>query len=491
MAASSPTRSSTPRLSERATLVYPEGIVSTAYPEVQRRLRMLAITFDWWQEAIGKLALAKRADGLYAAGVGGIVMSIPRQVGKTFLLGGLIFALCLINPGMTALWTSHQLRTTKETLRAMQGFARRKAIAPFVKAVRVANGEGEIVFANDSRILFGAREQGFGLGFAGVDLLVFDEGQRLTEKALDDMLPTQNRAPNPLFFIIGTPPRPTDSGEVFRRRRTEALSGTAEDMLFVEFSAGRDAPRDRIDWAQVARANPSFPTHTPRAAILRIWKNLGAASFRREGYGIWDENTGPALAIDSAVWASRATRAPVAADGPVALGVKFSLDGKRVAAAACRRDINDDLHVEVLGCWPTVVGNALLVDLIAAQWRSLGAVVIDGKSGVGAMAEALTKARVPSRRFTMPTVSDVQTAHSMIEDAINDGTLTHSNQAGLNAAVAVATKRKIGAAGGWGWQAIADGDVTPLDAATLALWAAATKCRTSKKSGSGWRAVTG
>lgn len=486
----SPTRSSTPRLSERATLVYPAGIVSTGYPEVRRRLRMLSVKFEWWQEGIAQLALAKRADGLYAAGVGGVVLSIPRQVGKTFLLGGLIFALCLINPGMTALWTSHQLRTTKETLRSMQGFARRKAIAPFISAVRVANGEGEIVFANGSRILFGAREQGFGLGFAEVDLLVFDEGQRLTEKALDDMLPTQNRAPNPLFFIIGTPPRPTDSGEVFRRRRKEALGGAAEDMVFAEFSAGKDAPRDRIDWDQVARANPSFPTYTPRAAILRMWKNLGAASFRREGYGIWDDDSGPSPTISEARWSARINTEPAVDTSPVALGVKYSSDGKRVAAAACRRDIDDNLHVEALGCWPTVVGDALLTDLISADWRKLAAIVIDGKAGAGALAAALVKQKVPQRRLISPTVPEVYTAHSMMLTAVEDGSMTHGNQAGLNAAIAAATQRKIGTGGGWGWQAIGDGDVTPLDAATFALWAAATKAKATTGT-SGWKVATG
>ena len=490
MGTSSLTRSSTPRLSERAKLVYPTGIVSTGWPEVQRRLAMLSIVFDWWQVDIAKLALAKRSDGLYAAGVGGVVLSIPRQIGKTFLLGGLVFALCLINPGTTALWTSHQLRTTKETLRAMQGLARRKAIAPFISAVRVANGEGEIVFANGSRILFGAREQGFGLGFADVDILVFDEGQRLTEKALDDMLPTQNRAQNPLFFVIGTPPRPTDSGEVFRRRRAEALSGTAEDMVFVEFSAGREASRDRIDWDQVARANPSFPAHTTRAAILRLWKNLGAASFRREGYGIWDDATGPTATIPAAKWQGRIDTAPVTDNSPVALGIKYSSDGKRVAAAACRRDADDNLHVEGLGCWPTVVGDALLTDLVAADWRRLAAVVIDGKAGAGALAVELGKRGVPSRKLILPTVADVHTAHTMMLTAVLDGSMTHANQAGLNAAVATATQRKIGTAGGWGWLAIGDGDVTSLDAATFALWAAATKAKATTGT-SGWRVATG
>lgn len=478
MATSSPprTKPSTQRLSDRAKVAYPSGIVSTGWPEVERRLRILGVVFDWWQVAVSKLALAKRADGLYAASIGGVVLSIPRQVGKTFMLGGLIFALCLIFPETTALWTSHQLRTTKETLRAMQGFARRKAIKPFIAHVRVANGEGEIEFVNGSRILFGARERGFGLGFADVDILVFDEGQRLTDRALDDMLPTQNRADNPLFFIVGTPPRPTDDGEVFTRKRVEALAGGSDDMVFVEFSADReDTPRDRLDWQQVAQANPSFPAHTPKAAILRMWKNLGAASFWREGYGIWDDDGGVPPTVTKALWVSRRTDTPPT-DGKLAVGVKFSLDGTRVAAAAARSAV-DATHVEVIGEWATTEGISVLASLLAQQWRHLAVIVIDGKAGRDVLAQALRDARVSKFALVLPTTDQVIAAHATTLAAIEDGSMTHGNQPGLNASVASVTQRKIGTAGGWGWQPIADGDEVPIEAATLALWGSVTSKR--------------
>ena len=466
-----PTKPSTPRLSERAKVAYPSGIVTTGWPEVHRWLTILGIVFDWFQEAIAKLALAKRADGLYAAGVGGVVLSIPRQVGKTFMLGGLLFALCLIFPGLTALWTSHQLRTTKETLRSMQGFARRKAIKPFIASVRLANGEGEIEFVNGSRIMFGAREFGFGLGFANVDVIVFDEGQRLSDKALDDMLPTQNRAKNPLFFIVGTPPRPTDSGEVFLRKRIEALSGTSDDLLYVEFSADKDAtPRDRIDWTQVEKANPSFPTHTPRAAILRMWKNLGAASFWREGYGIWDDDSGPSPLVKPADWKARKATEPIPAAGGIAVGIKFSLDGTRVAACAARKPDSHGPHVETLGEWPITEGLGILETLLTTQWRKLGLIVIDGKAGRDVLAPALLRARIPQRLVVLPTVDQVIAANATYLTSIEDSTLTHANQPGLNASMAAVTKRKIGTAGGWGMEPIGEGDEVPAEAAALAVW---------------------
>ena len=121
--------------------------------------------------------------------------------------------------------------------------AEKPSVKPYIahNGVRRANGEQSITFANGSRILFGARESGFGRGFAKVDVLIFDEAQILSEKAMEDMVPATNAAPNGLVFLIGTPPRPTDPGEVFTMRREAALSGDDSDVMYVEFSADESA----------------------------------------------------------------------------------------------------------------------------------------------------------------------------------------------------------------------------------------------------------
>jgi len=477
--ASSPskTKPSTPRLSDRAKVVYPSGIVSTGWPEVERQHRRMGIAFDWFQVAVAKLALAKREDGTYASTVGGVVLSIPRQVGKTFMLCGLLFALCMIFPNFTALWTAQQLRTAKETLRSMQGFARRKAVKPFVAYVRVANGEGEVGFINGSRILFGARDYGFGLGMAGIDVLVFDEGQRLGETALDDMLPTQNRAKNPLFFIVGTPPRPTDNGEVFTRKRTEAMSGTADDLLYVEFSADPVAtPRDQIDWDQVARANPSFPEHTPKTAILRMWKNLGPDSFWREGYGIWDASGILPPVIRSEKWDPlKIPPAAAPAQGNLAYGVKFSLDGSRYAVSAALASDEGDVHVEAFPPTPMGQGITPLADWLAARWRQASLIVIDGKAGVGDLVNLLRARGVPAKRILVLDAGTAVAANATLVRHVNEATLTHIGQPGLTLSVSLGAKRDIGTSGGWGFTpALPDADVTPVESAAAAVYGATT-----------------
>lgn len=113
---SRPTKSGTRKLSDVARhVVVPDGIVSTGYPAVQAKCRDLGIEHDDWQQGLCRLALGKRKDGKYAATVGGVVLSIPRQVGKTFTIGSIIFALCILFPGMLTLWTAHRTRTANES----------------------------------------------------------------------------------------------------------------------------------------------------------------------------------------------------------------------------------------------------------------------------------------------------------------------------------------------------------------------------------------
>ena len=241
----SKTASSKPRLSEVARhVVMPAGIMTTAWPRIVAKCAEMGVSFDPWQHGIGSVALGKRKNGKYAATVGGIVMSIPRQVGKTFLVGMIIIAMCVLFPGFTALWTAHRTRTASMTFASMQAMVKKKKIWPHIDAIRTSNGEQEIRFKNGSIIMFGAREQGFGRGFDKVDAEIFDEAQILSEKALEDMVPAANQSTQEsgaLLFFMGTPPRPTDPGEEFSNRRAKALSGKSKDLVYVEFSADPDA----------------------------------------------------------------------------------------------------------------------------------------------------------------------------------------------------------------------------------------------------------
>lgn len=455
-------------------LVLPDGIVSTGWPAVAAQLERMEMPLDPWQQGLVSAALGKRADGLYAAGIGGVVASIPRQVGKTYTVGALCFALAMVTPGSLILWTAHRSRTHAETFGSMAGMAERPAIKPFVEGVRRANGEQAITFKNGSRILFGARESGFGRGFAKVDVLIFDEAQILSEKAMEDMVPATNAAPNGLVFLIGTPPRPSDPGEVFTLRREAALSGDDPDVMYVELSADKNAnPDDRAAWR---KANPSYPHRTGEGSILRMRKLLGSVeSFRREGLGIWDERQRGRRAFPPGVWGKRVGDAPE--KGVRSLGVKFTPDGSHVALAGALKAPDGRVHVEGIRQAPMTDGTQWLVDFLVERKDSVAQIIVDGKSGVGYLVNALKAERVGKSVLLVPTVDQAIVAHSMFDRAVVQGELTHSGQAELDEQAEGALRREIGKAGGFGWASEGDGSVALLDAVTLAFYAAKTSTR--------------
>jgi hypothetical protein len=442
-------------------VVVPSGIVSTGYPAVRDKCRDLGIVHDDWQQGLGRLILGKRADGKYAATVGGVGLSIPRQVGKTFTVGSILVALCLLFPRLTVLWTAHRTRTSNETFAAMKAMTSRSKVKPFMLPPRSVNGEQEIRFRNGSRILFGAREQGFGRGFAEVDVEVFDEAQILTEKAIDDMIPAANQSKHPagaLVFFMGTPPRPIDPGEAFTRMRQTALAGLDQDSVWVEFSADADANPD--DWEQIARANPSFPERTPREAILRMRKHLGDDSFMREGLGIWDGKIGVLPG-----WVNRFTRDAPPEPVAVGLAVSLDLDWGSIGAAGVRRD--GRVHADAVerrrgSTW-------LIAEAKRIQAEHGCLVVVDEKCPDADLITALGDAGV---NVTVAKLGDCIEAHSWIVKADRDDQIRHGNTSELNDAIENAAERMVGDRKLWGRKQSA-GDISMLEAVTLAAWKAA------------------
>lgn len=283
------------RLSEVAKrIALPRDIVGSDWGPVRDICRdQLGVQFDGWQDGLGQLLLARNSKGSIAHTVGGFGLSVMRQAGKTHWAAGSIFGMAQHYPGLLAVWSAHHSRTHAETFASMQAFASKPQIAPYIQDVYTGSGKESVVFNNGSRILFGARERGFGRGIPGVDMLINDEGQILSERAVDNMLATLNTSDIGIHIYAGTPPKPEDNSEKWMRMRDEAwvikdpriIQVKTDDLVWVEIGADDDADLDDIDqWMK----NPSTPHRTPIESIMRLRRNLKDEGFRREGLGIYD-----------------------------------------------------------------------------------------------------------------------------------------------------------------------------------------------------------
>lgn len=470
-------KASTLRLSEVARhLVVPEGIVGSTFPRVERRLAGAGVEFDVWQRGLGLVTLGYRDDGKYAASIGGVTASIPRQVGKTFSVGHLLIGLCIEFPGYRVAWTSHHNRTTTNTFRAMQAMVRREKIYPLLDhtarsdGIRAANGEQEIRFRNGSIIMFGAREYGFGRGMDKFDAIVFDEAQILSLKALEDMVPATNQAQHPyggLVLFIGTPPRPGDDGEAFTAKREQALSG-ATDMVYVEIGADPDSdPDDESQWPMM---NPSYPHRTPRESMLRMRANIpDDDAWNREARGVWPKALLQRQVIEPALWR---TLFDTAADGvrPDALAVDMSHRGEISVAAGWAS--GEMVHAEEV--WAGPDADACIAWVASRAGRRLP-IVIDNASPAMALVPDL---KALGFTVTTTTATDMSKACGLVVNRAHAATVTHGGQDAITDALRGARKRPIRDAGGWGWDRRDEAvNIAPLVAWTLAVYSVVTHTR--------------
>lgn len=430
--------------------VAPAGIESTAWPRVERTCQNIGWRFDPWQTAVGRLILAKKAGGAWAADLS--VLSIPRQVGKSYLLGCIIFALCLLTEKTRVIWTSHHTATTEEMFDAMKELASHKKVAPHVvKCIALQGSRWRIVFANGSRIDFGSRERGFGRGKSKVDVIVLDEFQHITMRALANLAPTTNAASNPLILGAGTPPAPTDNGEAFRQRRKAAIEAMSDDTLYVEFSADTDADLD--DRAQWAKANPSFPKRTKERAFLLNRKILDEENFRREFLGIWDDDlSGEEETIfgSPAVWsAARTTQVP---DGVAALGLAMTADRTTLAlvgAALVEFVPDNDPEAEpidlvlVAPITQSADFDAVIAEAARIQRENDCSLHLDGRGPASTLLEALEAADISIDAADLPTIA-AGCASFVDRLAASPPTLRHLANAELDKAVQAAVWRWVG-----------------------------------------------
>lgn len=455
-----PTKPGTTKLSELARkVVAPSGITSTGWPAVRDTcVRKLGIAFDPWQDAAGRLILAKRADGKLACMIGGVGMSLPRQVGKTYLLAAIIFALCILRPGLLVIWSAHHARTHGETFLAMQAFANRSKIKPYIQDVFKGSGDEEIRFRNGSRILFGARERGFGRGIPGVDVIVSDEAQIMTDKALDAQLATMNVSHFGLAVFVGTPPRPEDPSEAFSRMRAEAWAGTLQDAIWIEF--GADPGADIHDRKQWAKGNPSYPLRTPTESILRLLRKLAPESFLREGLGIWDDDVASG-AFPASAWSDSFQKASKI-DRWHTFAVDVTPDRSRTAIATAGLRKDGRFHIEYIQQPGTSKAAARIAELLS-KWG--GEVTLDPSSPAGSLIPALEELGIEPRLVT--TREYAQACAAIYDDVVNDR-IRHIGQPELNEAVAGAVRKNSGDAAWHFSRRNTLVNIAPLVACTLA-----------------------
>lgn len=449
-------------------------------------------TLDGWQELILEAAMGERTDATWAAKRVGV--TVPRQNGKSELLVARALAGALLFGEKKIVISAHQQDTAREAfaklmeiIEADENSALRSRLDPRFGRGGVMNALNReaVRFTTGATIQFKARSGVGSKGFSS-DCLLLDEAQILGSRAWTSINSTMSAMPNPQVWLLGTPPQDEDDSYTFEMVRKAALDGKSTSTAWCEWSADKSDPSydpasEYTRWS----ANPAWNIRINHEVVQGEYETYAPDRFEQDRLGIWRDETSKAKRLIPAdAWTATAvTEAP---DGIRSLAITFDFDGSRQAVAgAVKHDAG--IHVELVGAHSgsADLGTQSLVEWLTAdparpeRWRTLATIAIAGGGEAGALHKALADAGVPKQMMQVLTTPNVLAANAMLLDALRDRSLSHP-AAGpgdpLEASVAVCDQKIR--TGGWSWKpTVPDGDQMPIEAVSMALWAAKTTKR--------------
>lgn len=419
------------------------------------------LVLDDWQEGVLEGSLGERSDGRWAATQVGV--AVPRQNGKGALIEARELAGLLLFGEELIIHSAHQVQTALDGFRRIRSyFDNYDDLRKRVRRVRESHTEQGIEFTSGQRLRFMARSKSSGRGFSA-DCLILDEAQELSDDTWAAMLPTISARANPQIWLLGTPPAPGMSGEVFTRVRLAGHEAKERHLAWFEWSCPGDADLDdRDSWAQ---ANPALGNRIDPERIVAERASMDDATFGRERLGMWDEASSNRV-IDVGSWAACADVMSRPAE-QFALAVDVNPDRSVASVGFAGLRADGGWHVELdeqrngvgwLAGW--------IVDRCARN--DIRAVVIDAASPASSIIDELRARKV---KVTTTDSRDMARACGMFFDGVMDGWLKHTDQPQVNTALGAARKRPLGDAWAWNRKNSAS-DITALVACTLALWGA-------------------
>jgi phage terminase large subunit-like protein len=420
------------------------------------------LVLDPWQQFVLEVGLAERADGKWAAFETAVVVS--RQNGKGAIFEALALAKLVLFGRADSLfiYSSHEFKTSREAFRRI-GMLIDQTPELSARLLRPVRNPSEFGydFRNGSRLRFFARSGGSGRGWSADDVF-FEEAFRLGPEMMAALLPTLSTRENPQVWYASSAAL-ADSTQLHALRR-RALAGEGVDRLaYMEFSAPEDADvHDREAWAL---ANPALGYRLTEEFISSEVDALPDAVFRRERLSIPDLPSGEAL-FPMHSWAACADPDSRAKD-PIALAVDVAPDRSSASIAAAGTRADGKPHVTII---ESHAGTDWVVPRVAAlveKWQP-SAVALDSAGPAGALVQDFTAADVD---VVTATARDLTNACGRFYDLVVAGELRHRDEATLNIAAAAARRRNVGDAWAYTRRRDSDADISPLYAATLALWA--------------------
>jgi phage terminase large subunit-like protein len=401
-------------------------------------------------------------------------LTVPRQSGKTSLLLP------------KAIWRAEAARHLGGRQRLVYAAqtgndARQKWRQDFVEdldaskamrgryRVRLANGSEAVRFTSSgSTFSPTATTEKAGHGGTLDDGTLDEAFAQVDDRVEQAWRPAMITRPQPQFWVVST--AGTAASTYLRRKvdtgRALAEGGHDGNVAYFEWAADPDAdPEDPATWWSCM---PALGHTVTEDAVRAEFEGMELAEFRRAFLNQWtDRITSSVIPMQS--WTACRDPESKRAGAPV-LSVDVSPDRSRssVAYAALRADGLP--MVQIVRYAPGTDWVVAEVDKLR-QAKDAAAVVLDRAGPAGSLIPDFEAAGV---RLTIMGAGDMVQACGALYDAVVTEQLRHTGQAELDAALRGADRRQLGDA--WAWKRrTSTTDISPLVAATEALWGLSTQ----------------
>ena len=415
-----------------------------------------------WQQHVLDVALeVDRAGRLVYREV---ILTVPRQSGKTTLLLVLILLRALGSPFQNIRYTAQTGSDARK--KWMDDWLPALDASPFARFYRprLTNGHEALRFKNGSLQGLVATTQKSGHG-GTLDLGVLDEAFAHPDARLEQALkPAMITRPQPQLWIVSTAGTPDNSPYLWLKvdtgRKIAETAATDGGIAYFEWSAQDDLdPADPATWWSCM---PALGYTVTEAAVASDFASMELGEFERAYLNRWKTAMSDPV-IPLAVWNQLADAASEPND-PVCFAFDVAPDRASSIAAAGRRP-DGRVHVEVIDRAHGTSWVAPRLAELVKEHRPV-AVICDPVGPAGAVLAALEQAKV---EVVPVTAQEHARACGMLYDAATENALRHLGDPDLAEALDGAMKRPLGDA--WAWSRKTSSiDISPLVAITLALW---------------------
>lgn len=423
------------------------------------------VTLRWWQDLASTRQLEHDADGVLVWRE--VLDSGPRRIGKSVRLRGVACWRCAIadriGEKQLAMLVSKDLAVGKEIHRGAWRWAEQKGW----KVIRL-NGGQEVEAPDESRWLLRADTAvyGYDVGYGQVDESWGVDPQSIT----DGLEPALLERLWPQLHLTST--AHVKATSLMRRRLIAALRDADPNVLLMLWGAHPDAD---LSLESTWRAASPHWSEDRRELIARKYAAAQAGLDEPEfddpdpvrGWAAQYLNAWPLLMGGNGLVMPHWPLCAVQKEPPAPAALGVAVDADRVWVSIGAASSGDVKFLGSVSRMRLDVDRSTVIAEVARIQSNTGcAVVLDRKGPAASLELDLSDGGV---MVTPAGLDDYVTACADLFDAVDAKRIEHGDFNELNDAVAVAGKRTIGDR--WAWSR-RNGDVSMLEAVTLALWGA-------------------